>query len=167
MKKKTNIGLLLLLLAVFAWFAVVRGQIKVFSDRSLEAKVKNEEYRSYNTRLEDLKTIKSQGDAITQTLQSLYLAMPRESQIPEVLVMIESIGASSGVVFNSVTVGSPTADEVPVSLSFSGNLSSVTGFLGTLRNNVRTAIVKNQSMSAEANGNMTVTMQLGLIYQGE
>jgi len=161
---------------------VIRPQMTTFGTRSLAVKVKKTELDSYNQRLSDLKVIKDQGDTVQKTLQAMYLAMPKAAQIPEVLVMMENIGNNSGVVFNSVTLGTPTAAtaeaqaqivdtsgtvaEVPVAVSFTGNLDSVNKFLDAIRNNIRTATVKNQSLTADANGNLTVTMQLGLVYQG-
>lgn len=167
MKKFKHMGLVLLFVAVLAWFGVIRPQISAFSENSLQAKARSTEVASHQKRLDDLKQIKEQGDAVKNTLDALYLAMPRESQIPEVLVMMESIGANTGVVFTSFNVGSPTGDEVPVSVSFSGSLSSLAAFIDGLSKNVRTAEIKSQSMSADPNGNLTITMQIGLIYQGE
>ena len=165
--KNRHIGLLLLLVSLLGWFGVIRPQIHTFSANSLTAKVRSEEALSYNQRVEDLKTIKQQGDAVKSTLDALYLAMPKLAQVPETLVMMESIGANTGVVFSSLSVGTPANGEVPVSLAFTGSLSSVTSFLDGLNKNVRTAMVKGQSMTSDAAGNLSVSMQLGLVYQGE
>lgn len=167
MKRIKSMGLILLLAAILGWFGVVRGQISAFSQNALNTKVKSEEVKSYEQRIEDLKTIKARGNELTSTLEALYLAMPKSGQIPEVLVMIDSIASRSGVVLEAATVGTPNAGEVPVSLSFSGSLGSVTNFLNAVYENVRTAIVKNQAVTADDSGNMTVNMQLGLVYQGE
>lgn len=167
MKQTRHFGLILLLIALLAWFGVIRPQIKAFAANSLQAKVRSEESRSYLQRLEDLRTIKSQGAAVQGTLDALYLAMPKVAQIPEVLVMIESIGANTGVVFSSLNVGAPGNGEVPVSVSFAGSLTSVTNFLDGINKNVRTANVKSQSMTADSSANLSISMQLGLIYQGE
>lgn len=162
----SRVGILLLLVAIIGWFAVLRPQINVFSDRALLAQAKGKEVKSYNQRISDLKVIRDQGEGVQKVLRSMYLAMPRQSQIPEVLVMIESIGNSSGITFSAVTVGSPSGNEVPVSIAFNGNLASVNQFLSAVYKNVRTAIVKNQTITADKAGNMAVNMQLGLVYQG-
>jgi Tfp pilus assembly protein PilO len=167
MKRFKYMGLVLLFIAVLAWFAVIRPQIASFSENSLQARARSTEVASYQKRLDDLKQIKQQGSAVQSTLNALYLAMPRESQIPEVLVMMESIGANTGVTFTAFNVGSPTGDEVPVSVSFGGSLSSLSSFINGLSQNVRTAQIKSQSLSADENGNLSITMQIGLIYQGE
>lgn len=175
----SRLGILLLLIAVFGWFALLRGQITVFGERSLEAKARSVEVDSYTKRLADLQSIRDQGDAVARTLRSMYLAMPKQSQVPEVLVMIETIGANSGVVFSGVTVGTPTPTtdssgqvsatqiaEVPVAITFTGTLESVTKFLDAVTTNIRTASVTSQTIAADKTGSMTVTMQLGLVYQG-
>ncbi len=167
MGKIKKAGLLLLLAAILGWFAVIRPQFSAFSQNATNVKVKSTEVASYQQRLDDLQAIKAQGDNVTKTLELLYLAMPKSSQIPEVLVMIEALGSRAGVVLDAATVGTPTAGEVPVSLSFSGNLGSVSNFLNAINENVRTAIVKNQSITSEDAGSMTVSIQLGLIFQGE
>lgn len=167
MKKFKYMGLVLLFVAILAWFAVIRPQIAAFSENSLQSRARSVEVSSHQRRIDDLKLIKQQGDVVQSTLDALYLAMPRESQVPEVLVMMESIGANTGVTFTSFNVGSPTEDEVPVSVSFTGSLSSLSSFINGLSQNVRTANIKSQSMSADPSGNLSVTMQIGLIYQGE
>lgn len=167
MKGMKHIGIILILISILGWFGLVRPQIKKFSENSLLAEARSEEVTSYQTRLDHLKQIKQQGEAVTSTLDALFLAMPKEAQIPEVLVMMESIGANTGVVFSSFSVGAPASGEVPVSISFSGNLTSVNAFLDALARNVRTATIKSQSMTSDSSGNLSISMQVGLIYQGE
>lgn len=167
MGKIKKAGLLLLLAAIVGWFGVIKPQFSAFSENATNVKIKSTEVASYQQRLTDLQAIKAQGDNVTKTLEALYLAMPKSSQIPEVLVMIEALGSRTGVVLDAATVGTPTSGEVPVSLSFSGNIGSVTNFLNAVYDNVRTAVVKNQSITSDEAGTMTVSMQLGLIFQGE
>lgn len=175
----SRLGIILLILAVFGWFALLRGQIEVFGEKSLEAKARSVELESYNTRIADLKQIKEKGEQVQSTLRAMYLAMPKQSQIPEVLVMIETIGNNSGIVFSGVTVGNTTTAaqniagtdggsvaEVPVTVSFSGTLSNVTKFINSINANIRTAKIQTQTISADSAGILTVSMQLGLVYQG-
>ena len=175
MNMKSHIGILLLLVAVIGWIAVVRPQITNFSDQSLQVKVADTELKSYNQRIADLQSIRSQGTAVADLLNKMYLAMPRSSQIPEVLVMIESIGSKTGVVMSGVSLGTATAggtvtssaiSEVPVSISFTGTLDSVTKFLDQIRDNIRTASVQSQTITADKSGVLSVSLQLGLVYQG-
>lgn len=165
MGKGTHLGLLLMLLAIIGFFFLLRPQIKRFGQLALDAKAKAVVEKSYKNRIEQLDIIKGQS-SIQTVLNNRFVALPRDSQIPEVLVMIENLGSSSGVSFTNATVGKPTANEVPVSLGFSGSLSTVTSFEDNLFNNIRTISVKNQSITADAAGNLNVTMQLGLIFQG-
>jgi Tfp pilus assembly protein PilO len=167
MKGVKHFGFILILISILGWLGLVRPQIKQFSENSLLAEARAKELQSYQTRLDHLKQIKQKGESVTSTLDALFLAMPKEAQIPEVLVMMESIGANTGVVFSSFSVGAPASGEVPVSVSFSGNLTSVNAFLDALGQNVRTARVKSQSVNSDSLGNLSISMQLGLIYQGE
>ncbi|QQG49999.1 MAG: type 4a pilus biogenesis protein PilO [Candidatus Berkelbacteria bacterium] len=167
MLNKSNRGFLLLLVAIIGWFFIVRPQINVFTERSLESKVKQEELFSYEQRIEDITFIRDKGESIQSVLRAQYLAMPKTGQIPEVLVMIEALAASSGVTLGSATVGEANGSEVPVTVAFTGGLGTVTSFLNSLHNNIRTVIIKDQSMIADNNGTLTVTMQLGLVFQGE
>lgn len=167
MLSKSNRGFLLLIVAIIGWFFIVRPQINVFAERSLDAKVKQEELFSYQQRIDDITFIRDKGETIQSVLRAQYLAMPKTAQIPEVLVMIEALASSSGITLGSATVGEPGGSEVPVTVSFTGNLGSITSFLNSMQNNIRTVIVKDQSMIADNNGTLTVTMQLGLVFQGE
>ena len=183
MNSHSRIGIILLLIAIVGWFVVVRGQIDKFSDKTLTAKARAIEVESHDERINDLRLIKEKGDTVQKTLRAMFLAMPSQSQVPEVLVMIETIGANSGVVFSGVALGTPTgasADiaaaldpasasniaEVPVTVSYSGNLDSVNKFLTAVNQNVRTAKVKSQTINSDKAGAMNVTMLLGLVYQG-
>lgn len=167
MKKIKSLGILLLFVAILGWFAVIRPQISAFSEKALEVKIKSEEVISYQQRIDDLDKIKTQGASVTSTLEALFLAMPKSSQIPEVLVMIDALGSRSGVVLDAATIGTPSSGEVPVSMSFTGSLTSVTNFLDAINENVRTAIIKNQAVTSDDSGNMTVNIQVGLVYQGD
>lgn len=164
--RRGNYGFILLLIAILGWFALVRGQITQFASQTATLKVKNIELTSYQQRIQDIDDIRKNGDVVTRTLQAFYLALPRMSQVPEVLVIMESLGGTSGVVFSALNVGTPTAAEVPVGLTFTGTQNTVNTFLDALNKNVRTASVKNQSLTADKSGNLSVTMQLGLLYQG-
>lgn len=166
MKKKRHYGLLFLLAAIVGWFGLIGGQIQKFSDSTLRVKVLNTEIASYNQRISDLDSIRRQGASVTNTLTALYLAMPKSSQVPEVLVMVEGLGSASGITFNDVNVGTPDGTLVPVTLSFTGSQISVVQFLTAVNKNIRTALIKNQSIAADTSGNLNVTIQLGLIYQG-
>lgn len=163
---RSNRGVILLLVAVLGWFFVVRPQINLFGERSLDSKARQDEVVSYEQRIKDIDFIREKGADFQKVLTAQYLAMPQTAQIPEVLVMIESLAATSGVSLGSATVGNPDSNEVPVAISFTGNLGSVSAFLNTLNNNIRTVLIKDQSMTADASGTLTVTMQLGLVYQG-
>lgn len=167
MKRIKSLGILLLFVAILGWFAVIRPQISTFSEKALEVKIRTEEVNSYQQRINDLDTIKTQGSVVTATLEALFLAMPKSSQVPEVLVMIDSLSSRSGVVLDAATVGTPSAGEVPVAMSFTGSQGSVTKFLDAINDNVRTAIIKNQAITSNSSGNMTVNIQLGLVYQGD
>lgn len=167
MATKSHRGILLLLIALIGWFFVVRPQIAVFAERSLDAKVVQEEAASYAQRVEDVAFIRDKGAVIQNVLTAQYLAMPKQAQIPEVLVMVEALAASSGLVLGSATIGEPSSNEVPVSISFTGSLGNVNAFLDTLHNNIRTVVVKDQALLADDSGTVTVTMQLGLVFQGD
>lgn len=166
MKKQSRLGLILLFVAFIGWFAVLKPQIKTFSSNALKVRALSEEVVSYQQRLKDISDIKGKGEIITENLRLMYLALPKSSQIPETLVMIESIAGNSGVVLSSATIGTPSDSQVPVTISFGGNSTTVTKFLDALYANVRTAVVKNQSVSSDGSGNLNVSISLGLVYQG-
>ncbi|MCR4307389.1 MAG: type 4a pilus biogenesis protein PilO [Candidatus Berkelbacteria bacterium] len=166
MKKHSHIGLILLFVAIIGWFAVLKPQIDNFSAKALRVKALDEEVISYQQRLKDINEIKGKGEVITESLKLMYLAMPKSSQIPETLVMIESIASNSGVILSSATVGSPSDSQVPVTLSFGGNTTTVTKFLDSLYSNVRTATIKSQTITSDGSGNLNVSIGLGLVYQG-
>jgi len=166
MKNQSRLGLILLFVAIFGYTVVLRSQLATFSDKALQVKVVSEETKSYEQRIADIAEIKKQGDVVQETLKSMFLAMPKSSQIPEALVMIDALASNSGVVLTSASVGAAAGSELPVSLSFGGDLTSVTKFLDAIHANIRTAVVKSQSISADVAGNLTINLQLGLTYQG-
>ncbi len=166
MNKHSRLGLILLFVAIIGWFAVLKPEIKNFSSQALKVRVLNEEVISYQQRLKDIADIKSKGEVITNNLKLMYLAMPKSSQIPETLVMIESIASSSGVILANASIGTPTDSQVPVTLSFNGNINTVNKFLDGLYTNIRTSTVKGQSINSDSSGNLNVSISLSLAYQG-
>lgn len=163
---KLRLGPILFVVAIIVWGGLVRAQIKSFTAKALQVQARQVELNSYKQRVEDVNSTKSNGEAIQSTLKALYIAMPRSSQVPEVLVMIETLGHNTGVIFGTASVGTPSGSEVPVSVSFSGSPETVNKFLDALENNIRTITVKNQAVTSDSAGNLTVALQLGLIYQG-
>jgi len=159
-------GFLLVLIAILGWFGVVRGQISSFGEQSAALKKTDIELKSYQTRVRHIDAIRTKGDVVKRTLTAFYLAMPRMSQVPETLVMMESLGGTTGIVFSAMNIGTPTAAEVPVAITFSGTQTNVNTFLDALNKNVRTVTVKNQSLTADKAGNLAVSLQLGMLYQG-
>lgn len=166
MKKHSRIGLILLFAAIIGYLAVLKPAINTFSERALKVKALSTEVVSYQQRLKDVTDIKDKGEAITNSLKLMYLALPKSSQIPETLVMIESIASNSGVVLSSATIGTPSDSQVPVTLGFGGNSTTVSKFLDALYANIRTATIKSQSISSDGSGNLNVSIGLGLAYQG-
>jgi|GEM_PF-1492229 len=166
MKKGLRLGVVLFLVAVAAFFAFVRPQMSALSESLLTAKARNEELSSYQQRLADVSYVQQQGESVQATLKALYLAMPSSSQVPEALVMIESLGASTGINFSSASFGQATESELPVSLAFSGDLTSVSRFMDGIYDNIRTVVVKSQTISADESGTLSVRLELGLVYRG-
>lgn len=166
MGKKPKLGLILFLVAVAAFFAFVQPQMRSLSQNLLTAKARNKELNSYRQRLSDVEYVRQQGESVQSTLKALYLAMPSTSQVPEALVMIEALGNNAGISFSGASFGQATENELPVSLSFSGDLTAVSRFLDGLYDNIRTINVKSQTISADEAGNLSVRLQLGLVYRG-
>jgi Tfp pilus assembly protein PilO len=166
MTKQPRLGLILFVVAILAWFGLVRSQTHNFSEKLLQSKARQLEVTSYDQRIKDIDYARAQGEAIQGTLRALFLAMPKSSQVPEVLVMIENLGSSAGVTFTTASVGAPSGNQVPISIAFGGSLDNVTRFLDAIHNNIRTGIVRSQTVNADKGGNLTVTLQLGLVYQG-
>jgi len=163
----SKVGLFLLLFGILGLFVVVKPQIATFSEKAKETKSLKIEAESYDARLQQIDSIKAQGPAIQETLSRLYFAMPKEAQIPETLVMVESLISSSGASIGSLSIGTPSGTEVPVNVSFSGSLQSINDLLDAFYKNIRTVNVHSQSISSDPSGNVTVSLQAGLVYQGE
>lgn len=165
-EKTARLGYLLLVVGIAGWFGVVRPQIKAFSDKLLQTKARSVEAASYKKRLADVELIKAKGQSIQSILTTMYLAMPKSSQIPEALVIIDHLSSQSGVTISTASLGAPSGQEVPVSMSFSGSLDNISRFLDAVNRTVRSGVIKSQFITSDSAGNLTANIQLGLVYQG-
>jgi Tfp pilus assembly protein PilO len=162
-----------MIIALIGFVVLAVPQSKLFGSRSLTVKADTAELNSYNQRISDLDTLKSNA-SFQNVINELYQAMPSDSEVPAALVTIGDLGANSGITFTGVNVGSTgaavssgsTVPTVPVTVSFSGSLSNVESFLNALYNNIRTVQVQSQTINSDNSGNLIVTMELGLVYQG-
>jgi type IV pilus assembly protein PilO len=71
----------------------------------------------------------------------LTRAMPKETDMPGIIVELDSVAAAAGIDFNSVAPQAPTVRStytaLPISLTFTGNFYDLTDFLFRVRNLVQ------------------------------
>ena len=172
-KQFSSLGLLFILLTALGFFFVVVPQINDYTANVLTDKATTARANSYDTRIKDLDSILASGTSFQNTIDKLQLALPKGSQVPETLVMVQSLGTSSGITFTGLNVGATSStvntgglSEMPVTVSFTGSTSNLQSFLNALKSNIRTVNVDSQRVSVQPSGALNVTMSLGLVYQG-
>lgn len=117
--------------------------------------------------VERLTKLKSGIESTRGAAAELNLAFPRDSQLPEVLVQLEVIAAESQMKINSLSVDTaPKPGGVPISISTSGTFEQLQSFLALIESSRRPIIVQSISLSGGAEGNLTTTFTLEMLYQG-
>ena len=123
--------------------------------------------REAEVQVERLTKLKSGIESTQSAAEELNLAFPRESQLPEVLVQLEAIASESQMKINSFSVDTaPKPGGVPISISTSGSFEQLQSFLALLESSRRPIIVQSISLSGGAEGNLTTTFTLEMLYQG-
>lgn len=123
--------------------------------------------REAEAQVERLTKLKSGIESTEGAAAELNLAFPREAQLPEVLVQLEVIASESQMKINSLSVDTaPKPGGVPISISTSGTFEQLQSFLALIESSRRPIIVQSISLSGGAEGNLTTTFTLEMLYQG-
>ena len=123
-----------------------------------------------NNKINKLNELKPKLSQYKTTIDDIKMAMPAAQQIPEVLVMVESIAQNTGLNISGFDIqpGS-SGNEVGVNMSASGTYDNLSGFTSKLENNVRPIRIKTMSVSAASadSQQISVSVSFGILYQGK
>ncbi len=153
---------LLALLVVFPMMGEIRdatAKVQGYKNGVKELEAKKDKLRSFKAKLTGRE----------EEIEALKLAMPASQQIPEVLVMMESIANNVGLQVSGVNIQpSESGGEVGVTLSAEGTYDNLFKFTQVLEGNLRPISIKSMSIGASGNNNQLISasVNLGILYQG-
>lgn len=119
-----------------------------------------------------LEAIKQQEKKLLQSeakVQSLLLALPKDEDVPNLIVMLEHIAqASGGIKFTNLQPSEPKPEgallKVPVNVAFTGSYDQLKKLLELFRSSVRPFSIEVVSV-ARTEAGVSVTMQLATYAQ--
>ena len=127
----------LLIVALVGWFALVGPQ-------RTQSSALDEEIADYETKItlaRQASTASGEPAAVEIRVADLFRlakAMPDREDMPGVILELNSVALSTGIMFVSIAPGAPVTREahysVPITLTFEGNYYDLTDFLFRLRN---------------------------------
>ena len=174
----TIISVIVLFLLIYFGLKPILAKLK---SANTEVKVKKEELSLKEKKLDNLKTIKSKLETVKGDLELLQKALPKEEDIPGVLVSAEALASQSGLLISSFTpstekkaTATPPAGEegatglgsVPFNLSLSGSYPALLTFLTNVENNLRPTSVSSVNITGGGTDKpLSINLKMVSYYQ--
>lgn len=138
------VSLLAVVLAGLAVWLVMTPALKAIGDTQAEISKLTTETTDLQQQVTTLKNFAKQGNALTQQLAILAIAAPTKGKIPELLMMIQTMAARSGLALvNATPVVSGSNTRTDITLR--GDYPGLVNFLDILNRNIRPGAVKSFS----------------------
>lgn len=137
-----SLALLVALLAV--WF-VLLPQMRAVSKRQSEIVALQSVVTARGREVDSLKKLTRQGGTVAKTLELLSLAAPAEAQVPELLVMVDTMARRANLTLINATPAAAAAG-TRLDLSVKGSYTGMVDFLDLINRNLRPGTVKNFSI---------------------
>lgn len=123
------------------------------------------------TKLEAIKQQEKKLLASEAKVQSLLLALPKDEDVPNLIVMLEHIAqASGGIKFTNLQPAEPKPEgallKIPVNIAFTGSYDQFQKLLELFRSSLRPFSVDVLSVVKTESG-VSVTIQLATFAQGQ
>jgi Tfp pilus assembly protein PilO len=158
-------------IVLIAFIALVFVKPMALRIREVNASVKayDQQIKEANDKINALRSLQPQLEDKQSEIDALKVAMPAAQQIPEALVMMESIAKNAGLQITGVEIQPGKANNmVSVNVSGLGRYESLFKFTEVLERNIRPIQVQTLSVgkSGDAGDMVSATVSLGLVYQG-
>ncbi|TSC90921.1 MAG: hypothetical protein G01um10142_171 [Parcubacteria group bacterium Gr01-1014_2] len=135
----------LLVLPIFDKTRMLRGAIE---QRGLIL----DELQEISNRVAELN---SEVERNENNIVKLGQLLPKQKEVSEILVMIESIVSSSGLLMSELNLSEPNVEgggKINVNVKLSGSLNSLMTFLDLLEKNLRLFEISTMDIAAESGG---------------
>ena len=147
------LGLLIIVVIVAAYFVLMP---RYNSFRNLENQLKKEEenLRNRQKSLTDLKELEENYSSAKLKVKDISNILPKEKQIPELLVQLEALAKENNLVLGSVSLASTAEGEekayksLGISLELAGSYSNLKKYLDSVEKNMRIMDITSLNFSA-------------------
>lgn len=168
-KTQNFIAIAILLSLVILGAAFFWGAPRLKSQR-LELTTQQKAVTDLQTKLEAIKQQEKKLVASEAKVESLLLALPKDEDVPNLIVMLEHLAqASGGIKFTNLQPSEPKPEgallKVPVNIAFTGSYDQFQKLLELFRSSLRPFTVEVLSVVKTESG-VSVTMQLATFAQG-
>lgn len=172
--KNSLIISLLVIISIMAGYFLLWPFSNQLKEGNIVFAAKEEELKLKKQKLDDLRTLSENFVKAEEDLRILELSMPKEEQIPEILVQIEAMVGEAGLTIGDVNPKKNEKEKkVEVTLSVGGEYANIINLMGLLQENIRPVSISEINLSkgekAEENANQSLTFSLiaSFPYQGE
>lgn len=172
--KNSLIISLLVIISIMAGYFLLWPFSNQLKEGNIAFAAKEEELKLKKQKLDDLRALSENFVKAEEDLRILELSMPKEEQIPEILVQIEAMVGEAGLKIGDLN---PKKNEkegkVDVILSVEGEYVNIINLIGLLQENIRPVSIREINLSkgegTEENANQAFTFSLtaSFPYQGE
>lgn len=140
-KNETNIILLLVVIIVAVAYYFLLPRFARIKQLNLDVAVKDKEATALDEKVTALRDLQTKFKAKPDLVNQLKIALPKDSNVEEIIYMVSTLGTNSGVIIENIQptggnaeVGTTTAN---ISVTVSGDYNAITKFSNGLSNNLR------------------------------
>lgn len=157
---------------IIAILALVSIKPLTLEVRTTNAKIKAYQSQSMamQQKIDKLNELQPKIEQYSTEINNLKMAMPAAQQIPEVLVMVESIARNTSLDISGFDIQpSSGTSEVTVNMQAAGSYENLALFTDKLEKNMRPIAIRTMSVTS-ANGDaqrVSVAVSFAILFQGK
>lgn len=166
--------LLAVIVAIGLGYLVINPKIAELRSLNNQISAKNLDITAMQEKINNLTILKQKFSESPGDVELLNLAVPKDSQIPEIIEEVTAMAGKSGLEVNAINpvVQQTSSGETEVSISVNGDYISFVNFSENLEKNIRPVTFKSVNIASQvqASGSikLNATITLGfLTYQNK
>lgn len=154
--------LLIVVIIIGLGYLVIQPLITTLKDLNTKIAARSEQITQMESKISNLKYLKGEFAKATADLDLLNIAIPKDSQMPEILMQLAQIAGKSGVQITSINPKSGEGENL--SINTQGDFASISSFIENLEKNLRPITIRAISFTSSKNqeGVSTMTANISL-----
>jgi Tfp pilus assembly protein PilO len=187
-EKPIEVSLVCLIILGLIFYFGLKPLLNNLHSTNLDVKVKKEELSLKQQKLDNLNSMRAKINVLKDSLLLMKKALPKEEDVPDILVQTEALASQSGLLVSSFTpsakagqAGSEVTEGVPQTVSqqtgvnsvsygiaLTGGYPSLLSFLENVEKNLRPTTVKSVTISGGSRDKpLSINLNMISFYQSK